>query len=692
MRPHRAPRPTGPVTPTAAPSFSVITPAYQAAGTIAEAVASALAQTAPALEVVVCDDGSTDDLAGALAPFRDSIELVRKPNGGGASALNAAARAASGDFVAVLDADDVYLPDRIAALSELGAERPDLDLLTTDAWFEHDGRRSGRFNQANPFATRDQRSAILERCFVAWPAIRRSRLLAVGGYDEALRIGYDWDLYIRLLLSGSAVGQVDEPLMAYRLTAGSLASDRGASLRERLIVLDKAARDPSLTPRERAVLKRSLAGQRRRALLAAANASAAAGSPDTRRRGLELALAPSMPLRTRAAGVAAAAAPARARARMSRRGGGSGRSPLEGRTLAQVEDAPPEFLVPAPPEEPPPAGSRPVTFSVVIPAYQAANTVAAAIESALTQTEPPHEVIVSDDGSTDGLEAALAPFGDSIVFVPCATNGGEAAAKNRGARAATGEWVIILDADDLYLPARLERLGQLARLRPDLDILTSDAYLTLGEEVVRRCYDAGWSFEVADQRRGILERNFIFGLAAVRRERFLAAGGFDEAIRWTTDWDLWARLILDGARAGCVDEPLAHYRLGPASLSAQRARMAEGRLMTLSKAARHPTLSDAERRVVVASIARQRRLLAVLRARAALLEGDQVRRRSFAVALGRGFPARTRIKALGAAALPGLARRRLRDRQGGSWMAAGGTFVDGGPSGGASSDPAAAGR
>ena len=61
--------------------------------------------------------------------------------------------------------------------------------------------------------------------------------------------------------------------------------------------------------------------------------------------------------------------------------------------------------------------------------------------------------------------------------------------------------------------------------------------------------------QVDDQRRAILQQNFIFGLAAVRRELLLAHGGFDESILWTTDWDLWLRLILAGARAGCVAEP-----------------------------------------------------------------------------------------------------------------------------------------
>jgi glycosyltransferase involved in cell wall biosynthesis len=158
-------------------------------------------------------------------------------------------------------------------------------------------------------------------------------------------------------------------------------------------------------------------------------------------------------------------------------------------------------------------------------------------------------VIVCDDGSTDDLEAALEPFRERIVLLR-KENGGEASAKNAAARAASGEFLAILDADDLYAPERLEALAELAIARPDLDVLTTDALLDLDGRAVRRCYMDQFAFETGDQRAAILRRNFVFGLAAVRRERFLAAGGFDESLRYATDWDLWVRLILEGARVG----------------------------------------------------------------------------------------------------------------------------------------------
>jgi glycosyltransferase involved in cell wall biosynthesis len=246
------------------PSFSIVIPAFQAAQTIGAALASAVAQTRPALEILVCDDGSTDDLERALGPWRDGVVLLRKENGGAASARNLGTRAARGEFVAFLDADDTYEPRRLEALAGLAAARPDLDLLATDAYLEAGGRRIGRFGETTPFACEDQRTAILRSCFVGgWPAVRRSVLVAAGGFDETLRIAHDWDCWIRLVIGGARAGYVDEPLMTYRIDGVGLTGDRLASLRERLTVLERARALPLLEP-ERAALEETLARERRK--------------------------------------------------------------------------------------------------------------------------------------------------------------------------------------------------------------------------------------------------------------------------------------------------------------------------------------------------------------------------------------------------------------------------------------------
>jgi glycosyltransferase involved in cell wall biosynthesis len=321
------PEPRAPIAPRrAAPSFAVAIPAFQSAATIADAVESALGQTVAPDEIIVVDDGSTDRTVEVLDRYRREIKLLHKANGGGASALNVALRAASSEFVVVLDSDDVYLPERIEELRRLATERPDLDVLATDAYFESDGQLTGRFNHANPFPVAAQRESILRSCYLFAPAVRRQRLLEVGGFDERLRIAYDWDCWIRVLLAGGPAGLVDRALMRYRLHAGSLAANRVAALEERVVVLRKvASARHSLSPSERAALRESLAVHRSTARLARAQTALLRRTPGRRRYALRAAVARGFPPRTRAQAVLAVVAPGRAAKRLAADDAGTSR-------------------------------------------------------------------------------------------------------------------------------------------------------------------------------------------------------------------------------------------------------------------------------------------------------------------------------------------------------------------------------
>jgi glycosyltransferase involved in cell wall biosynthesis len=315
------------------------------------------------------------------------------------------------------------------------------------------------------------------------------------------------------------------------------------------------------------------------------------------------------------------------------------------------------------------------TFSVIVAAYQVADLIGEALDSIRQQTVAPLEVIVCDDGSTDGLEQALSTYGDEIVLLR-KEHGGEASAKNAAAFAARGDFVVILDADDLYLPMRLEALTALAQARPDLDILTTDAYLVVNGRRVRRNYGERWRFDVVDQRRAIVQRNFIFGHAAVRRERLLEHGGFDESILWTTDWDLWLRLILDGSLVGAVDQPLALYRVRPTSLTARRRELTLGKIATLEKAERNAALRADERPVLASALAGHRLELRLIDLRAAVAAGGSaLRRRAVALLAAPGLAPKNRLEVGAIALAPKLFAVLLRRRVKRSWIGAGGTRV-----------------
>ncbi|PRY18438.1 glycosyltransferase family 2 protein [Kineococcus rhizosphaerae] len=305
-----------------------------------------------------------------------------------------------------------------------------------------------------------------------------------------------------------------------------------------------------------------------------------------------------------------------------------------------------------------PATTAP-SIAVVIAAYNASATISATLNSVFTQTLPPDEVVVCDDGSDDveELRAALSPFGDRVRLVHV-DHGGESRAKNGAVAATSSDVVCVLDADDLWEPRRLEAVAEALRVRPDLSFVTTDAWhVRAGRRVVR--HYAVNDFPTDGQRSAILRSNFVFGHTAVRRSAWDDVSGFSEALTVGADWDCWLRLIYRGHLVGLVDEPLASYLLSPGSLSGNRARAMRARVLLLEKAAAEQTFSADEGDVLRQSLQRWGTAAVLAEADEAVRSGSaDVRRRCLAVTRTPGVGARTRVKHALAAAAPGLARRR----------------------------------
>jgi len=332
---------------------------------------------------------------------------------------------------------------------------------------------------------------------------------------------------------------------------------------------------------------------------------------------------------------------------------------------ASVEAVRHSFLVAPVPGTPPARGLVP-SFSVVIAAYEARHLVREAVESALRQNVAPHEVIVCDDGSTDGTADVVAEFGEDVVLLR-RDHRGVAAAKNACLHAATGDFVVILDADNVLLPECLELMGEAAATRPDLDIVTTDAYLELDGRVYDRYYRKKARFVTADQRRGALHQHFVYGQAAVRRTQALAVGGYDERLARGVDTDLFLRLILSGSRAGLLAEPLSRYRLRQGSLSSSRATSMRAMIDILQRARAHPSLTPAEQAFLEADLAEKERLTVLVEAEDALRSRRRdARHRCWRVARSETYSPLTRAKATLAGAAPRAAAALLdrRERRG----------------------------
>ncbi len=217
--------------------------------------------------------------------------------------------------------------------------------------------------------------------------------------------------------------------------------------------------------------------------------------------------------------------------------------------------------------------------SVIIPAYNAGAYLADTINSALAQTYAPLQVVVVNDGSTDDTAAVARGFGDRIVYLD-RENGGPAAARNTALGAAKGELIALLDADDRWQPDRIERCAEILARRPEIGMVTTDAYLieddiptTKRAYVDRRRYP--FPAREDDQLDEIARRNFLFVGVVFRSELVDRCGGFDERIWGAEDYDLWARFLLEGTRAAFINEPLGWYRRRSGSVSASPQQWAE---------------------------------------------------------------------------------------------------------------------
>jgi glycosyltransferase involved in cell wall biosynthesis len=202
--------------------------------------------------------------------------------------------------------------------------------------------------------------------------------------------------------------------------------------------------------------------------------------------------------------------------------------------------------------------------SVVVPSYNAAHFLPRCLHSVFAQTLQPAEVIVVDDGSTDDTAEVAKRLGATVVQRP---NGGLSAARNTGIRHASGDWVALLDADDLWLPEKL-RL-QAESVQPDT-VLVYTGIRIFDDNGVRQICPA---VDPALARQVLRYRNPITpSTVMAQRDALLRSGGFREDIRACEDWEMWVRLKQIGSFAA-VREALTDYYVYPSSMSANPQRM-----------------------------------------------------------------------------------------------------------------------
>jgi glycosyltransferase involved in cell wall biosynthesis len=210
-------------------TVSVVITTFNYGEFIVEAIESVLAQSRPADEIIVIDDGSTDSTPDLVAPYveRGALRYIRQENQGPSVARNRGIAETTGELIAFLDADDTWLPDKLAVQVDWLERHPEAALVSGQMIWWHVPRNERTVMHYRSFSHRKMCRELTVRNVAGNPSmmlIRRTALDLAGGYDPALRWGQDWEIVIRLARYGT-VGFVPEPVTVYRWHRGSLSHE-----------------------------------------------------------------------------------------------------------------------------------------------------------------------------------------------------------------------------------------------------------------------------------------------------------------------------------------------------------------------------------------------------------------------------------------------------------------------------------
>jgi len=542
-----------------------VIPTYNRAALLPRAIESVLCQScADRCDIVVVDDGSTDDTAAVAARYAPHITFLRQANRGAGAARNAAIRAVRNEFVAFLDSDDWWEPDKTAAQLAAFCDCPAAGFVVGRTIGHYpDGRRWVPRLPDIPFGRPvDLAPLLMRRAFIHTPAVmvRRSLLMHSGLFRTCLRRAQDFDLWVRLACRAPAVF-LDRLVANFALQApeslsGDPASQTLCTVRSLYLLRSELRTRPDCRPawraslvhytnllRDRAYREHRHGDALRWALLSLARQPRGRERWEWGRclhalwRGIGGFEPPSPATLTHAAAVR--------------------RSPQPASPSIQVRDL------------------QPGRVSVIIPTFNRATLVPRAIESVLAQTAAEScDVVVVDDGGRDNTRDVVARYGPRVRYIH-QENAGLAAARNTGIRASCGEYVAFVDDDDEWLPDKIARQLDAFSRWPDAVLVAGCALDrdAAGRLTPRTVPPIPFDRPVDLAPALFAENVLIMPTVMVRRRVLQHTGLFWEALRRVEDHHLWTRVACHGPGV-CLSAPLAIYAVAsPDALSRNREAM-----------------------------------------------------------------------------------------------------------------------
>jgi glycosyltransferase involved in cell wall biosynthesis len=245
------------------PKFSIVVPAYNAAGTLAETLDAVLAQRHGDWECVVVDDGSVDatlDIARSYERRDSRIRVIPQANAGTAGAYNTAVAAANGEYVVLCSADDILLPEHLATFSAFMDENPGFDIYSSNGfyWRPDEGRDLVNYDRRSQEPHSKSLSDVIRVCFYSVGAVfRRGLFVEVGGYRLGV-FGEDYDFWLRSMARGARHRYLPAPLSLFRVSATQKSSNLEAMYRSDIALVSELRESYPLSDEERRAVAASI--------------------------------------------------------------------------------------------------------------------------------------------------------------------------------------------------------------------------------------------------------------------------------------------------------------------------------------------------------------------------------------------------------------------------------------------------
>ncbi|MEG3981376.1 glycosyltransferase [Microcoleus sp. T3B2] len=523
------------------PRVSVIIPAYNGERYIAQAVESVISQTYKNWEILVVDDGSTDDTRQALQPYFDKIRYVYQENQGVAAARNRGIQESRGELIAFLDQDDFFLSDKLAGQVALFDAQPSLGIVNS-GWriVKEQGETVSDINGWEYFPTLNLKTWIVQMPVLPSAMMfSRKWLENVGGFNSEFDSVDDADLVLRLALLGCESAWLPQVTVCYRQHDKNVSIKKSLAQANLFIKLKQNLFNKPDLPQhirdlENPAFYEALTWMAWHLYYTGYPASAVEYYQKS------FAYTPYSAKKTVGDWIN--------RLGWCCKAYGFPRNIQSLRNLPEWKKLMSSILP-----------QKTVRVSVIIPAYNCECYIAKAVESAIDQTYQDLEIIVVDDGSTDSTRQVLEPYLDLIQYV-YQENQGAAIARNRACKLAKGEFLAFLDADDFFLPEKLEKQVACFDADPTLDMVQT------GWVIVGKNDEGIYGVKPWEEEPKLDLEAFVFyksvrpSAMMLRREWWERLGGFDHRLPPTEDLDFVLRLGLKGCKSVWLKEILTCYR------------------------------------------------------------------------------------------------------------------------------------